>query len=208
MYSGVDTTILDRAWETGFSLTGFALRSFPIKLGSTARVSRRIPESEFIARSPVPGLFRKANTFFGSVSECAVLCSYNGSCSDFTERNETMKEAPLAKKRANPRFDFFADAEMTLSNGTSVLGQLSELSAKGCCITTLRSIPILAEVRLRLSDGVSSCEVSGKVIYVNVGGGLGIFGIGVVFGEMSVGGHSTIDKWLRDLARRRIRRQS
>jgi hypothetical protein len=46
------------------------------------------------------------------------------------------------------------------------------------------------------------------VIYVNLGGGLGIFGIGVVFEEMSVDQLSTIDRWLRQLARRRIQRQS
>ena len=141
--------------------------------------------------------------------ECAALRSYNGfNAATVTERNDTMNEASFARKRANPRFDFFADAEITLSDGTLVLGQLSELSAGGCCLTTLRLIPIGMELSLRLSDDVSSCEVSGKVIYVNLGGGLGIFGIGVVFEEMSVDQLSTMDRWLRQLAGRRIQRQS
>jgi hypothetical protein len=38
------------------------------------------------------------------------------------------------------------------------------------------------------------------VIYVNSGGGLGIFGIGVLFGEMTVDQHSAIDTWLREVA--------
>ena len=119
-----------------------------------------------------------------------------------------MAQTSFAKKRANPRFAFFADAEMTMCDGTQVRGQLSELSARGCNIDTLRPMPIGTELRLLLSDGVSSCELPGRVIYVNAGGGLGIFGIGVVFGEMTVDQHSAIDMWLRELAGRRIQRRS
>ena len=48
-----------------------------------------------------------------------------------------MAEASYAVKRANPRFSFFADGEVTLRDGTSVLTQLSELSSRGCYIGTL-----------------------------------------------------------------------
>lgn len=113
-----------------------------------------------------------------------------------------MAETSFPKKRANPRFTFFAEAEFTLRDGASVLGQLSELSARGCCVDTLQPIPIGTELLLSLSDGATTCELPGKVIYVNSGGGLGIFGIGVLFGEMTVDQHSAIDIWLRQVARR------
>jgi hypothetical protein len=113
-----------------------------------------------------------------------------------------MAKTSFPKRRANPRFTFFAEAELTLSNGTPVLGQLSELSAGGRCIDTLQPIPIGTELRLSISGGTGICELPGKVIYVNSGGGLGIFGVGVVFGEMSVDQHSAIDMWLREVARR------
>ena len=45
-----------------------------------------------------------------------------------------MAEAPFTVRRANPRFSFFADAEVTLLDGTWVRGQLSELSSRGCYI--------------------------------------------------------------------------
>ena len=43
-----------------------------------------------------------------------------------------MAQAPFAKRRANPRFSFFAEVEITLDEGTSMLGEISELSCRGC----------------------------------------------------------------------------
>ena len=157
-------------------------------------------------RSFAQYLFRQ---YIAHVSESAALHSYNGSsAATFTEWNDTMAQASFAKRRANPRFSFFAEAEVTLHDGTSVLGQISELSSRGCYIDILQPIPIGTELRLRISDGTISSELPGKVIYMHSGGGLGIFGIGVLFGEMSVGEHSTLDLWLRELAGRRIQRRS
>ena len=111
-----------------------------------------------------------------------------------------MAEAPYTTRRVNPRFSFFADAEVTLLDGTWVRGQLSELSSRGCYIDTLEPIPIRTKLRLRISDGMSTCEVHGKVIYMHSGGGFGIFGMGVLFEEMGAEQHSAIDAWLRGLA--------
>src|SRR5690242_7771050 len=105
--------------------------------------------------------------------------------------------------RDNPRYSFFADAEITLNDGTSIRGQVSELSAGGCSIDMLESVPIGTELHLLISDGISSCELPGKVIYANNGGGFGVFGIGVVFGERAVDQYCVIDRWLREVAERR-----
>ena len=113
-----------------------------------------------------------------------------------------MAEAPYTTRRVNPRFSFFADAEVTLLDGTWVRGQLSELSSRGCYIDTLEAIPIRTRLRLCIRDGMSTCEVRGKVIYVHSGGGFGIFGMGVLFEEMGAEQHSSIDAWLRKLAGR------
>ena len=111
-----------------------------------------------------------------------------------------MAEASYAVKRANPRFSFFADGEVTLRDGTSVLTQLSELSSRGCYIGTLEPIPTGTELHLRICDGMNICELSGKVIYIHSGGGLGIFGMGVLFAEMGAEQQSAIDAWLHELA--------
>ncbi len=48
-----------------------------------------------------------------------------------------MAEGSYTTRRANPRFSFFADAEVTVRDGTCVRAQLSELSSRGCYIDTL-----------------------------------------------------------------------
>ena len=111
-----------------------------------------------------------------------------------------MAEATYAVRRTNPRFSFFADVEVTLGNGTSIPAQLTELSLRGSYIETLEPIPICTELLLRIRDGMSTNELHGKVIYVQSGGGLGLFGMGVQFGEMGAEQRSVIDTWLRELA--------
>jgi hypothetical protein len=113
---------------------------------------------------------------------------------------DTMAEASFAVRRANPRYSFFAEAEVTLRDGTSVPAQLSELSSRGCYIDTLEPIPIGTELRLRINNGISTCELPGKVIYMHSGYGMGIFGMGVLFGNMAAEQHSAINAWLRELA--------
>jgi hypothetical protein len=56
-------------------------------------------------------------------------------------------------------------------------------------------------LRLRICDGMNTCELEGKVLYLHSGGGFGIFGMGVLFEEMGADQHSSIDGWLRKLAR-------
>ena len=114
-----------------------------------------------------------------------------------------MGETSFAVRRANPRYAFFAEAEATLRDGTSVPAQVSELSSRGCYIDTLEAIPIGTEVRLRISDGIKSCEVPGRVIYMHSGYGMGIFGMGVVFGNVAAEQIGAINQWLRDLAMRK-----
>ena len=110
-----------------------------------------------------------------------------------------MAQAPFAIKRAHPRFKLFADAEATLRSGTSIHGQLTELSSGGCYIHTLEPIAIGTPFRLRLCDGTRSCELGGKVIYMHYGNGFGIFGIGVRFESMAADQRSALDAWLREL---------
>jgi len=136
------------------------------------------------------------------MSHTAVL--YNGfTGSNLHDQNGIMAEIPFARKRANQRFAFFAEAEVTLNDGTSVPAQLAELSSRGCYLGTLEPIPVGTEFRLRITDGMRTCELQGKVIYLHSSKGLGIFGIGVLFGEMAADQRSVIDAWLHELADKR-----
>jgi PilZ domain len=113
-----------------------------------------------------------------------------------------MDEGRYKVRRIHPRFPFFADAEVTLRDGTGVRGQIAELSSRGCYIDTLEPIPLRTKLHLRICDGTNTCELHGKVLYMHSGGGFGIFGMGVLFEEMGVEQHSAIDAWLRELAGR------
>jgi len=111
-----------------------------------------------------------------------------------------MVEASFTVKRTSRRFSFFARAEIILDDRTSVPAQLSELSSRGCYIQALEPIPIGTGLFLRVCDGRSTCEVPGEVIYMHSADGVGVFGIGVRFGEMAVEQRSIIEKWLHELA--------
>lgn len=112
----------------------------------------------------------------------------------------TISERSFAKKRLNRRIPFFADAEITLCDGTSVRAQLADLSVEGCYLGSLVPIPAKTELLLRISDGITTCEVQGKVIYVHSSDGLGLFGMGIFFGEMAVEQRSAIEAWVRKLS--------
>jgi hypothetical protein len=110
---------------------------------------------------------------------------------------------PLPEKRGDQRFSFFADAEVTLCDGTSVPTQVAELSSRGCYIGTLLPIPVGTEIRLHISDGIRTCELQGKVVYLHSSSGLGIFGMGVQLENIATQQRSVIDAWLHDLAAKR-----
>jgi PilZ domain-containing protein len=111
-----------------------------------------------------------------------------------------MAETSYPIRRSNPRFSFFADAEVNFRDGTWVPAQLTELSLRGCYIDTLEPIPIGTKLRLRICDGMSTCELHGEVIYMDSGTGMAMFGMGVVFGEMAAEQDSAIGAWVRELA--------
>jgi PilZ domain len=159
-------------------------------LRSATRTDSQLPLS---ATAPHKG---KGTTRYGSIQWIRRIAS-------FKDWRYTMADGPYAVRRANPRFSFFADAEITLRDGTGVRAQLAELSSRGCYIDTLEPIPSQTKLRLRICDGMNTCELRGKVLYLHSGGGFGIFGMGVAFEEMDSDQQSAIDAWLRGLAGRR-----
>jgi len=64
-----------------------------------------------------------------------------------------MAEGPLPR-RANPRFSFFADAEVTLRDGTGVRGATCRIELAGCYIDTLDPFPF---VRNYVSASAMAC---------------------------------------------------
>jgi len=114
-----------------------------------------------------------------------------------------MVNVSFAEKRSDRRFSFFADAEVTLCDGTSVPSQLAELSSRGCYIGTLVPIPVGTQFHLRISDGIKTCDLQGRVVYLHSSSGLGIFGMGVKLEETLPAERAVIDAWLYSLASNR-----
>jgi PilZ domain-containing protein len=115
-------------------------------------------------------------------------------------------ERTFTKKRVGPRFSFLVDAEIVLGDGTSIPTQLDEVSLRGCYLDTLEPIPVGTRFLLKIGQGRKAFEVQGKVIYTHSGSGLGIFGQGVVFTDLSAKERSAINLWLRELTSKRIAR--
>ena len=114
-----------------------------------------------------------------------------------------MTDEAFAQKRTGQRRSFLADADIILSDGTSIPAQLDELSLHGCYLDTLEPIAVGTAFHLRIVDGDTTCELQGQVIYAHSGSGLGIFGAGVAFTEMSARQCSAINAWLRGSRTRR-----
>jgi hypothetical protein len=111
-----------------------------------------------------------------------------------------MTKAMFAVKRANPRFSLSAEAEAVFRDGTSVDAQILEISAGGCYLDALKPIPIGTELQLRMSNGMSICELQGKVIYTDPGYGMAISGMGVVFEDIAAEQRLSLEAWLRELS--------
>jgi hypothetical protein len=109
-----------------------------------------------------------------------------------------MPETEYTVARANPRFSFVAEAEVTWPvNQTRVVARVSELSARGCYVDTIYPFPMDTELRFLIRYGCSTCEVLGKVIYTHSG-----FGMGVRFGDLAHNHQATLNSWLDELARK------
>jgi len=109
---------------------------------------------------------------------------------------------PLHRKARQSAVLVFRRCRSYPSRRNRVRAQLAELSSRGCYIDALEPIPVRTKLRLRICDGMSTCELHGKVLYMHSGGGFGIFGMGVLFEEMGAEEHSAIGAWLRKLAGR------
>ena len=111
-----------------------------------------------------------------------------------------MADKELIERRAGQRLSLLGDAEIILGDGASIPAQLDELSSRGCYLDTLEPVPVGTEFRLRIGDDGQTCELQGGVIYAHSGGGLGVFGLGVIFTKMSFQQSSAINSWLHELA--------
>jgi hypothetical protein len=99
-------------------------------------------------------------------------------------------------RREVPRFSLIATAALREpESDTKISGRISELSRKGCYVDTLIGLPegTLLEVRISRDQGVF--ESRGKIIYVQVGMGMGLVFVNVPGEQLQI-----LDSWLEELS--------
>jgi hypothetical protein len=78
-------------------------------------------------------------------------------------------------KRSDQRVPFIAAVEVTeVATGTRLSARTSDLSRSGCYIDTLNPTPSKTVVRVRLSHNSEELEISGRIVYVSPGLGMGV----------------------------------
>jgi|SRR5271154_2163328 len=104
----------------------------------------------------------------------------------------------MLDRRNAPRYSLILAAEITeLPSGTKLNARISDLSRSGCYIDTLNPVPMGSEVRVRLTRGSDVFEVTGKVVYVSAG-----LGMGIAFEEHELSGQlPVLDRWLADASK-------
>jgi PilZ domain-containing protein len=103
----------------------------------------------------------------------------------------------FAIPRRHLRFWLAAEADVTaLHSGRHLLATVSELSPRGCYVDTPDGFGVGTKVRLCIRHVGSNCELTGRVIYVHKG-----WGMGVLFDDGPATQFAGLDKWLAELAR-------
>lgn len=78
-----------------------------------------------------------------------------------------------------------------MESGASLTGQVSELSAYGCYVEILSTLPIDTTVTIKIFADAECFEARAKVIYAHPN-----FGVGLVFQELSLQNGNLLRQWL------------
>lgn len=117
------------------------------------------------------------------------------SSSNIPETDSAVLLAP-AERRRSLRFPFSASVEMVeTSTGSNITGRTADLGLGGCYIDTLSPLPVGTEVKLKFSKGNESFEAQAKVIFSQIG-----MGMGVAFVSAQPSQIRTFQKWIQEIS--------
>src|SRR5262249_41364414 len=113
-----------------------------------------------------------------------------------------LSEAPGAfrmqdvkNRRAAARFPLILPAELVaIDSGPNLLARTSDVSRTGCYIDTLNPISSGSLVRIKLTRGKETFDVTAKIMYVSPG-----LGMGVRFEDPPASQLSILDRWLAEI---------
>ena len=100
------------------------------------------------------------------------------------------------ERRRNLRFPFSAEVELSEStSGAKVKGRTSDLGLGGCYIDTFNPLPMGTEAKIRILRENESFEAQVKVIYSQVG-----LGMGVAFVSAQPKQFQLFQRWLLEIS--------
>jgi len=104
--------------------------------------------------------------------------------------------AKPSEKRSCIRYPFSPAVEaMDIGADTRILGRLSDISRNGCYVDTISPFGKGSEVKLTITSDNLSFETCAKVVYSNVG-----MGMGLLFTTAEPGQLQVLGKWLSELS--------
>jgi hypothetical protein len=98
----------------------------------------------------------------------------------------------MNQRRRTPRIAFVAAAELCDEKwGRQLTAQVRELSAYGCYVGTLNTLPVANSVLLKIFARSECFEAMAKVIYTHRNRGMGL-----IFQELSLQSGNLLRQWL------------
>ena len=103
----------------------------------------------------------------------------------------------MADRRAAPRYALIVVAEVTeLSSGMKLQARTSDISRTGCYIDTLKPFSKGSSIYVCFSYNSQTVQLNAKVVYVNVGLGMGIHFEDAISEDQ----WAVLDRWLESAA--------
>lgn len=110
------------------------------------------------------------------------------------QQNKT-KDAPADDRRTNPRLSFTAGVTaIEPASQTQIDSHTSDVSRDGCFVDTMNPLPAGTEIHLRFTKNGRSFHWKARVIYCQVG-----VGMGLLFTEIAPAQRSVLERWFAEL---------
>jgi hypothetical protein len=110
-----------------------------------------------------------------------------------------IQNAPVTyppERRRSLRFPFSAEVELTESkSGAKIKGRTSDLGLGGCYIDAFSPLAVGTEAKIRIVRQNESCEAEVKVVYSQVG-----FGMGLAFVSAQPKQFEIFQRWLLEIS--------
>jgi hypothetical protein len=114
-----------------------------------------------------------------------------------SKKTDRRKSRHGEDRRVHPRYDFFAQCELTdKSSGLHTEGRVTQI-AMGCCFVDLPVLlPQGTEVNVRINKEGQSFEAEGRATYSYPS-----MGNGIAFVSMTLENQQILERWIENVAR-------